>query len=79
MIGIIGGAQNSGAGQDITTLMGKVAVNLEHVHEQQAAGAWWSAANDGAFAHTLIDAVTADPQTVLVGIVNADRPTLSEA
>lgn len=78
VLGIIGGAQNSAAGQDITTLMSKVAVNLEYVHEQDGAATLWSVATDGAYARALLDAVTADPQTVLVGIANANRPLLSE-
>jgi hypothetical protein len=78
VLAIIGGAQNSSTGQDITTLMGKVAVNLEYVHEQEGDATPWTAATDGASARALIDAVTADPHTVLVGIAHADRALLSE-
>ena len=78
VISIIGGAQNSTAGQDITTLMSKVAVNLEYMQEQDGAAAPWSAATDATYARALLDAVTADPQTVLVGIANADHPQLTE-
>ena len=76
VIGIVGGAQNSAAGQDVTTLMSKVAVNLEYAHERE--GTPWSSASDSAYARALLDAVTADPQTVLVGIANADRGHLGE-
>jgi hypothetical protein len=42
------------------------------VHEQQDAGAPWSLAADGAYARTLLDAISADPSTVLAGSTNAD-------
>lgn len=73
VLAIIGGARNGTSGQDITTLIGRVAVNLEYVEAQQEAGAPWLLASDGPYARALLDAVTADPQTVLVGIANADR------
>jgi hypothetical protein len=72
LVNIIGGAQNNAEGQDITTLMGKVAVGLEYVHQQQQLGTTWSFAVDGASSTALLHAVTADPQTVLVGIKQAD-------
>jgi len=37
LLSIIGGAQNTSGGQDITTLMNKVAVGLEYVHPAGAA------------------------------------------
>jgi len=39
---LFGGAQNGADGQDITTLMAKVAVGLEYVHQQQQPGTPWS-------------------------------------
>jgi len=72
LLNIIGGAQNNTDGQDITTLMNKVAVGLEYVHLQQELGTSWSFAQDGASSVALIHAVTLDPQTVLIGIKQAD-------
>jgi hypothetical protein len=72
LVNIIGGAQNTSAGQDITTLMNKVAVSLEYVHQQEQLGTTWSFAQDGAGSAALLHAVTADPGTVLTGIKQAD-------
>jgi len=72
LVNIIGGAQNTVDGQDITTLMGKVAVGLEYVHQQQELGTSWSFAANGATSTALVHAVTADPATVLMGIKQAD-------
>jgi hypothetical protein len=71
LVNIVSGAQNSGAGQDITTLMGKVAVSLEYVEEQQRLGTTFTSQDDGAEATALLDAVTYVPQTVLVGMAQA--------
>ncbi|MFO1158607.1 MAG: DUF4214 domain-containing protein [Reyranellaceae bacterium] len=71
LINIMSGAQDTAVGKDITTLMGKVAVNMEYVQEQQRLGSTWTAADDGAEARALIQAVTSDPHTVLVGIAHA--------
>ena len=71
LVNIISGAQNSAAGQDITTLMGKVAVSLEYVEEQQRLGTTFTSQDDGAEATALLDAVTQAPQTVLVGMAQA--------
>ena len=79
LVDIIGGAQNSAAGQDIATLIGKVAVNLEYVHEQQRLGTLWTAADDGAEASALIHGITADPRTVLVGIAQAQNLVLADS
>jgi hypothetical protein len=78
LVDIIGGAQNSASGQDITTLMGKVAVNLEYVHEQQRLGTLWTAADDGAEATALMNGVTADPRAVLIGIAQAQNLVLAD-
>ncbi len=72
LINIMSGAQDSAAGKDITTLMGKVAVSLEYVHEQQAHHTKWAGASGVAAATALLDAVAAEPQTVLTGIRNAE-------
>jgi class 3 adenylate cyclase len=72
LVNIIGGAQNTSAGQDITTLMNKVAVDLEYVHQQEQLGTSWTFAQDGASSVALLHPVTADPGTVLTGIKQAD-------
>jgi hypothetical protein len=72
LVNIIGGAQNTPDGQDITTLMNKVAVGLEYVHQQEQLGTSWSFGQDGASATALLHAVTSDPTTVLAGIKQAD-------
>ncbi|MGD9883406.1 MAG: DUF4214 domain-containing protein [Reyranella sp.] len=71
LVDIMSGAQDTVAGKDITTLMGKVAVNMEYVQEQQRLGSVWTAADDGAEARTLLQTVTADPLSVLVGVAQA--------
>ncbi|MFO1086757.1 MAG: hypothetical protein U1E21_19565 [Reyranellaceae bacterium] len=55
-----------------TTLMGKIAVSLDYVHDQQAHNTQWNGAGDTAAATSLLHAVTADPLSVLVGIKNAE-------
>jgi hypothetical protein len=72
LIDIMSGAQDTAAGKDITTLMAKVAVGLEYVHEQLALDTVWAGASDVAAATTLLDAVTDTPQTILTGIRNAE-------
>jgi hypothetical protein len=48
-----------------------MAVNLGYVHDQQRFHAPWTAVDDAADATALLHAVTADPQTVLIGVVQA--------
>jgi len=72
VIDMVGGAQNTNDGQDITTAMGKVAVTLDYVQEQQQHHTTWAGDSDLAAATSLLDAVTSDPQTVLLGIKNVD-------
>jgi hypothetical protein len=71
LVDIMSGAQDTAAGKDITILMGRVAVGLEYVQEQQRLGSTWTAADDGADAKALLQAVTADQQSVLVGVARA--------
>jgi hypothetical protein len=71
LVDIMSGAQDTAAGKDITTLMGKVAVSMEYVEEQQRLGSTWTAPDDGAEARALLQAVTSDPMTVLVGVAHA--------
>ena len=72
LINIMSGAQDTAAGKDITTLMGKVAVSLAYVHAQQDHHTVLAGASDVAAATGLLHDVTSDPQTVLVGIRNAE-------
>jgi len=72
LVDIMSGAQDSAAGKDITTLMGKVAVSLAYVHEQQVHNTVWAGASDVAQATDLLRSVTSDPSSVLVGIRNAE-------
>jgi Ca2+-binding RTX toxin-like protein len=71
LVNIMSGAQDTVAGQDITTLMGKVAVSLAYVHEQREHETAWLP-SDNAAARALLDAVTADPASVLIGVKNAE-------
>jgi len=79
LIDIIGGAQNNSVGQDITTLVNKVAVALEYVQQQEQLGTSWSFAQDGASSIALLHAVTSDSVTVLVGVKQADTLILADA
>jgi len=72
LVNIMSGAQNTASGQDITTLMSKVAVSLEYVEKQQALGTEWTWADDQAEAMALLDPVTDNPHSVLIGIVQAN-------
>jgi len=79
LIDIMGGAQDTAAGQDITTLMGKVAVSLAYVHEQQDHDMAWNGATDIAAATTLMRYVTANPRSVLIGILSAESQVAEHA
>ena len=72
LVNIMSGAQDTTAGKDITTLMGKVAVSLEYVHEQQEHGTVWAGASDVAAATNLLRTVTSDAASVLIGVKNAE-------
>jgi hypothetical protein len=78
VVNIMSGAQNSPAGQDVTTLMSRVAVGMEYVHEQQIHGAPWSAANDAADARALLHGVTSNPQSLLIGVAQAQDLVLGD-
>ena len=52
-------------------MLGKVAVGLSYVHDQQQYHAPWTAVDDGAAATALLHAITAEPQSVLIGVVQA--------
>ena len=68
LVNILSGAQTA----DITTLISKVAVSLEHVREQKEHDMAWAGASDIAATAALLLAVTDDPHSVLVGLKNAD-------
>ncbi|MFO1086032.1 MAG: VWD domain-containing protein [Reyranellaceae bacterium] len=72
LIDIMSGAQDSAAGNDITTLMAKVAVGLAYVHEQQEHNTIWAGPSDVAAATALLDVVTDTASTILTGIKNAE-------
>lgn len=78
LIDIIGGSQDTAAGLDITTLMSKVAVNIEYVQAQQQLGSQWTAADDRAESVALLEGVGAAPQTVLIGFVQAHELVLAD-
>lgn len=69
---ILSGAQDSG--QDITTLMNKVAVNLHYVEQQFLID---HSARDTAAAKALIDAVNSTQESVLVGLKQAEPLALA--
>jgi hypothetical protein len=73
LIQIINGAQETAAGHDMSTLIGKVAVNLEYVQQQEQLGSQWTFADDGAEARALMHGVSDNPQTVLTGLVLAQQ------
>ncbi|MFO1158346.1 MAG: SGNH/GDSL hydrolase family protein [Reyranellaceae bacterium] len=72
LINIMSGTQDTAAGHDITTLMGKVAVGLEYVHQQQAHNTQWAGDIDTIEATALLHEVTDSAKTVLTGLKNAD-------
>jgi hypothetical protein len=78
LVNIMSGAQNSPAGQDITTLMSKVAVSLEYVQQQQLYRTEWTWADDQAEAMALLDPVGDVPETLLIGMANAQSLVLAD-
>ena len=79
LVDIMSGAQDTAAGRDLTTLMGKVAVSLAYVREQQEHDMAWAGASDVAAATALLEAVTADPASVLIGLRNAEALVANHA
>lgn len=78
LVNVMSGAQNTAAGQDITTLMSKVAVSLEYVRLQQFYGTEWTWLDDQAEAMALLDPVADAPETVLIGITNAQTLVMAD-
>jgi len=73
LVDILGGARNTPEGLDVTTLIGKVIVGLHFVTEQEASVAGWADARDmAALTRQLLDEVDSGPQSVLIGMRNAD-------
>ncbi|MFO1083152.1 MAG: Ig-like domain-containing protein [Reyranellaceae bacterium] len=72
LVDIMGGAQDSPTGKDLTSLMGKVAVSLAFVEQQALHHMPWQGAADTAAAAALLDPVTAEPYSVLIGIRNGE-------
>lgn len=79
LVDIMSGAQDTAAARDITTLMSKVAVSLDYVHEQQAHDTAWAGDSDVAAATALLQAVTADHQSLLVGLKHVDEMIAAHA
>ena len=76
LVDIMSGAQNltTGSGpHDALSLMGRIAVSLAYVHEQQEAGMHWTAADDLVDAKAILQGVTEVPGTVLTGIARAEN------
>ena len=71
LLDIIGGT--SSAGSDLQALIGKVAVGLELVRQQDLQQTFWQDATDRPAAVALLQAVTADPASVLLGLKLADQ------
>ena len=78
LVNVVSGAQNTVAGQDITTLMSKVAVSLEYVWQQQLYSTEWTWLDDQAEAMALLDTVTDAPGTVLIGMANAEALVVAD-
>lgn len=79
LVDIMSGTQNPAGGpQDITRLMGKVAVSLAYVAEQQLFGTHWSS-DQLAEARELVQAVSESPASVLMGITYAENVVLGHA
>jgi hypothetical protein len=70
LVNIISGTQ---VGPDEAAMMGKVAVSLEYVHQQEQRHIQYNGTTDQTAATALLHAVTNDPATVLVGIKQADQ------
>ncbi|WP_395709584.1 DUF4214 domain-containing protein [Reyranella sp.] len=79
LVDIMSGAQDTATGKDITTLMSKVAVSIHYVDGQRELNTSWTAADDLAEARALVDAVTSDASTILVGLATADRLVAADA
>ncbi|MGE0685063.1 MAG: family 16 glycosylhydrolase [Candidatus Binatia bacterium] len=75
---IISGTQQSDSHQDITALINKTLVNLEYVEEQYELGTTWGS-DDLTEAKALLQAVTADPLSLLIGLKQAEDLVIADA
>lgn len=75
---IISGTQQSDSHHDITALLNKTLVNLEYVQDQFELGTTWESDNF-AEAKALLQAVTADPVSVLIGLKQAQDLVIADA
>jgi hypothetical protein len=73
VVNIMSGAQETAAAKDITTLMSRVAVSQEYVYQQELHGTVWAGPSDIAAATTLLQSVTADPESLLIGVRSAQE------
>lgn len=73
LVDIMSGAQETAVAKDITTLMSRVAVSQEYVFQQELHGTVWAGASDVAAATTLLQSVTADPHSLLIGVRSAEE------
>ena len=78
LVDIMGGSQNSPAGNDITTLMNKVEVSIHYAETIDTLHDTWTLADDGADATALVHGITDDPAVVLMGIAQADQLILAD-
>jgi Tol biopolymer transport system component len=79
LVDVISGAQNPSDGpQDITRLMGKVAVSLAYVAEQQLFGTHWTP-GQLVEAREMVEGVSESPASVLMGIAYAENVVLAHA
>jgi hypothetical protein len=79
LVDIMSGAQNSPQADgphDALRLLGRVAVSLAYVHEQQAFDTPWTA-DSPAEARNILQGVAETPGTVLTGIVSAENAILA--
>jgi len=72
LVDFMSGAQDTAEGKDLTSLMGKVAVSLAFVAQQELHHTQWQGASDMAAAALLLDPVSAEPHSVLIGIRNGE-------
>ncbi|MGD9880667.1 MAG: DUF4214 domain-containing protein [Reyranella sp.] len=79
LVDVMSGAQNTpGGAQDITRLMGKVAVGFAYVAEQQQLGTSWTE-DQRAEAIAMMIGISDKPETVLMGIAYAENVVLAHA
>lgn len=73
LVDIIGGTQNSPAGQDITTLIGKTEIGIVYAKLNGRYNTAWTNADDQADAIALLSHVTAAPGTIISALSAAEQ------